>query len=309
MRLWGIAVSVCAIVASAAALAVPAFDSGGTGTAERLLSDAQRAAYHGRFTKAIALETRALDASPNYGLAYERRAHELMYSGRFAEAAADLDRVVAMHPDDMGLGMMRVELAVLRGDGNAALAALKVALTLPLRSSWHQSKESSTYEPGNADHYEVTGHMESNAYMYSSIAKQLLHQDDASLADMQAMLKIETQYPEHVLAKYCYTAAVAGLADSADLACEASIEDNAHDIGQYDSLGFALLKMKQWDKAIAAYDKALRSNDDLTLSLYGRGLAKKAKGDSAGAAADMSAAEQDEPDIAGIMKRLGVTTS
>jgi tetratricopeptide (TPR) repeat protein len=309
MRFWGAAVSVGVMMASAAALAAPAYDSGGTDKAGRLLGDAQRAAYHGRFTQAIAYDTRSLAASPDYGLAYKQRAHDLMYSGHFAEASADLDRVIAMHPDDMGLGMMRVELAVLRGDGNAALAGLKAALVLPLQTSWHQSLEAGTYEPGNAAHYYVTGHMESHAYMYSSIAKQLLHQDDESLADMQAMLKIETQYPEHILANYCYVAAVAGLAESAELACETSIEDNSHDIGQYDSLGFAHLKMKQWDKAIADYDRALRSKDDLTLSLYGRGLAKKAKGDAAGAAADMAAAQKDEPDIAGIMKRLGVAAS
>jgi tetratricopeptide (TPR) repeat protein len=63
--------------------------------------------------------------------------------------------------------------------------------------------------------------------------------------------------------------------------------------------------MKQWDKAIADYNKALDSRDDLTLSLYDRGLAKRAKGDRAGAAADMAAAMREEPDIANIMKRLG----
>jgi hypothetical protein len=66
------------------------------------------------------------------------------------------------------------------------------------------------------------------------------------------------------------------------------------------------VRMKQWDKAIAEYDKALYGRPDLTISLYGRGVAKRAKGDVAGGNADIAAATRDEPDIANIMQRLGV---
>jgi tetratricopeptide (TPR) repeat protein len=96
------------------------------------------------------------------------------------------------------------------------------------------------------------------------------------------------------------------LLDSAELACQQSIEENSHDIGQYDSLGYVHVRMKQWDKAIADYNKAIDDRPDLTLSLYGRGIAKRAKGDIAGGNADIAAATRDEPDIANIMKRLGV---
>jgi tetratricopeptide (TPR) repeat protein len=148
--------------------------------------------------------------------------------------------------------------------------------------------------------------MESHADLYASIAEQLLHQDDASVADMAAMLKLEVQHPEHILASYCYIAGVAGLLESAEMACQESIADNSHDIGQYDSLGYVHVRMKQWDKAIAEYDKALYGRPDLTISLYGRGVAKRAKGDVAGGNADIAAATRDEPDIANIMQRLGV---
>ena len=65
-------------------------------------------------------------------------------------------------------------------------------------------------------------------------------------------------------------------------------------------------KMRQWDKAIADYDRALRARPDLTLSLYGRGVARHAKGDRAGGDADIASATQGEPDIANVMTRLGV---
>jgi tetratricopeptide (TPR) repeat protein len=184
---------------------------------------------------------------------------------------------------------------------------LKLALALPLRSFRHQPFEAGTYETGNGQQYVVNGHMESQADEYTSIAEQLLHQDDASIAAMDAMMKIEVQHPEYILSNYCYDAALAGLLESAELACQQAIAENSHDIGQYDSLGFVHLRLKQWDKSIADYNKALYSVDDLTLSLYGRGVAKRAKGDIAGGDADIAAAQRDEPDIANIMRRLGVT--
>jgi tetratricopeptide (TPR) repeat protein len=205
--------------------------------------------------------------------------------------------------------MMRVELAIRQADGATALAQLKLALALPLRSFRHQPFEAGTYETGNGKQYVVTGHMEARADEYTSIAEQLLHHDDASIAALDAMMKLEVQHPEYILSRYCFDAAVAGLLESAELACQQAIVENSHDIGQYDSLGFVHLRMKQWDKAIADYNKALDLRDDLTLSLYGRGVAKRAKGDIAGGNADIAAAKRDEPDIANIMRRLGVTGS
>lgn len=315
LRLMQTARTGCALICAlaswplAAAAVTPAYDSGGTGKAERLLMDAHRAAHHGRFTEAIADDTKALALLPAFGDAYWNRAIDEMDSGRFQEASADLDRVIAMRPDDMQLAMLRVKLSLWRADGAAALAQLKLALALPLRSFRHQPFEAGTYETGNGQQYVVNGHMESQADEYTSIAEQLLHQDDASIAAMDAMMKIEVQHPEYILSNYCYDAALAGLLESAELACQQAIAENSHDIGQYDSLGFVHLRMKQWDKAIADYNKALDRRDDLTLSLYGRGVARRAKGDIAGGNADIAAAQRGEPDIANIMRRLGVTGS
>ncbi len=313
MRGW-LGLSAVALVAAfagaAGAATQPAYDSGGTGTATRDLSDALKAAYHGRYTEALAYDNKALALSPNFGGAYSVRAMHYRDMGRYDEAEADFDRVFAMHPDSMSLALQYAELALWRGNGTAALAAVKKAMTLPLFSYWHQPFEAGTFETGGGTQYTVTGHMESVADEYGSIAEQLLHQDDASLNDMATMLRVERHdHPEHILADYCWLAGVAGLLDSAELACQQSIDINAHDIGQYDSLGYVHLRMKQWDKAIADYSKAIDDRPDLTTSLYGRGVARRAKGDIAGGNADIAAATKDEPDIANIMKRLGVVAS
>ena len=122
---------------------------------------------------------------------------------------------------------------------------------------------------------------------------------------MANMMTNETVSPWYILSNHCYTAAVAGLLETAELTCQEAIEGKAHDIGQYDSLGFVHLRMKAWAKAVADYNQALYYRSDLTLSLYGRGVAKRALGDVAGGNTDIAAATHDEPDIANIMKRLG----
>jgi tetratricopeptide (TPR) repeat protein len=291
----------------ASVAAEAAYDSGGTGTATRQLADARRAAYHGRYTEALADINTALALAPHWSGAWEARSNLYVDIGRYDDAASDLDHVIAMHPDAMWLPMRHAEIALRRGDGTAALAYIKKSLTLPLFSYWHDPYEAGTYENGSGSQLEVTGQLEARADEYSSIAEQLLHQDDASLADMAAMMKLETQHPKHILASYCYLTGIAGLLESAELACQQSIDTNSHDIGQYDSLGYVHLRMKQWDKAIADYNKAIDDRPDLTISLYGRGVARRAKGDIAGGNADIAAATREEPDIAAIMKRLGVT--
>jgi len=307
-RIWTAAAALVALALFpvAAKAGEAEYDSGGGGQAEQLLIDAGRAAHHGRLTEAVDDDTRAIGLQPHYGDAFLDRAQNYMQMGRYQNAADDLSRVTAMRPDDMSLGMMRVNLALRRGDAALALANLKLALKLPQFSAEHAPREAPYNDTGNHTMYWVTGHMESVADEYGSIAELLQHQDDAALADMQRMLKLEAQYPAYILANYCYVAGVAGLLDIAELACQQSIEDNAHDIGQYDSLGFVHLRMKQWDKAIADYNKALSgSRPDLTLSLYGRGIARRARGDVAGGNADIAAATRGEPDIANIMTRLG----
>jgi tetratricopeptide (TPR) repeat protein len=286
--------------------AAPAdYDSGGTGQSEAHLKDANRAAYHGRYTEAIAEDTKAIALAPNFGIAYFNRAAHYMDAGRYDEALADTARVSAMHPDAIVTALVRIRIALCRADGATATKELDQAAKMPTSSFWHQPVEAGHNETGTGFHAATTSFIASILYAYRSIAEQLLHQDDASLADMGNMMRNEAEAPWYILSNHCHTAAVAGLLDTAELTCQETIDADAHDIGQYDALGFVHLRMKAWAKAVADYNQALYYRSDLTLSLYGRGVAKHALGDVAGGNADIATATRDEPDIANIMKRLG----
>ena len=58
-----------------------------------------------------------------------------------------------------------------------------------------------------------------------------------------------------------------------------------------------LLRIGQYDEAIADYDAALRDRAEKAASLYGRGMAKRRKGDFAGGNADIAAARRSGPNV------------
>jgi tetratricopeptide (TPR) repeat protein len=66
----------------------------------------------------------------------------------------------------------------------------------------------------------------------------------------------------------------------------------------YGSRALVYLKLGDFDKAIADYDYAIKRDPKLARSLYGRGVAKQKKADSAGGNADIAAAKAITPEIA-----------
>ena len=66
------------------------------------------------------------------------------------------------------------------------------------------------------------------------------------------------------------------------------------------------MKLDQLDPALADFDTALRAEPKNAFSLYGRGIAKRLRGDAAGANGDIAAAKQISPDIAEEFELFGV---
>jgi formylglycine-generating enzyme required for sulfatase activity len=74
----------------------------------------------------------------------------------------------------------------------------------------------------------------------------------------------------------------------------------------YQNRGLTYLRLGQFDKAIADYDNALRLDPKQATSLYGRGLAKRRKGDQGGGDADIAAAKALRPSIADDFAAQGI---
>jgi len=105
----------------------------------------------------------------------------------------------------------------------------------------------------------------------------------------------------------CWTLGTENIAlETALSACDAAVTRAPRNPAIIDSRGFVLLRLGQYDAAIAAYDDALRIQPYLAASLYGRGIARRHRSDAQGGAADLRAALDLDPDIAQRFARYGV---
>ena len=89
-------------------------------------------------------------------------------------------------------------------------------------------------------------------------------------------------------------------------ACDKAIGAGAHTASTYDSRALAGLKAGRPDVAIADYDAALRIDPKLANALYGRGLAKRRRGETSSGEEDIAAAKALRTDIAEEFARYGV---
>ena len=88
--------------------------------------------------------------------------------------------------------------------------------------------------------------------------------------------------------------------------CEASLRLKAGDAFTLDSRGLCYLKLGELDLAIDDFTAALKANPKIANALYGRGLAKRKKGDDSGADGDLAAARAVYADISDEFRTYGI---
>jgi tetratricopeptide (TPR) repeat protein len=88
--------------------------------------------------------------------------------------------------------------------------------------------------------------------------------------------------------------------------CNEALKLMPNDIHILDSRGLTYLKLGDFDKAIADYSAILKVNSSQATSLYGRGIAKRKKGDNQGGEIDIAAAKNLRPQVEAEFARDGV---
>jgi len=88
--------------------------------------------------------------------------------------------------------------------------------------------------------------------------------------------------------------------------CNEALRLRPHEALYLDSRGLTYLKLRQFDKAIADYDAALTLNPQLASSRYGRGIARRQKGDLVGGDVDTAAAKAIKANIAEQYAQYGI---
>jgi tetratricopeptide (TPR) repeat protein len=139
---------------------------------------------------------------------------------------------------------------------------------------------------------------------------------DRAISDYSEVVRLD---PKNMLAfnDRCFTRAIRGALQEALADCNESLRLHQGSGEAFDSRGLVHLKLKNYAAAIADYEARLKLKRNALLeskpsnahSLYGRGLAKRLKGDKAGGDADIAAALKADPKIAEEYKGYGVPGS
>jgi tetratricopeptide (TPR) repeat protein len=129
---------------------------------------------------------------------------------------------------------------------------------------------------------------------------------DLAIADYNEAIRLDPKNFGYWNAR-CWTRAVAARDLQQALAdCTESLRLKPDDANTMDSHGFVYLRLNRLDDAIADYDAGLKINPRIAASLYGRGIAKLRKGDTAAGQADIAAAKAAKAEIAEEFAKYGV---
>ncbi|HEY3949789.1 tetratricopeptide repeat protein, partial [Phenylobacterium sp.] len=205
-----------------------------------------------------------------------------------AGALADFDEAIRLNPKDGLAYAARAELMIQKGDSRRAVADLDQAIGLA---------------PGNRALVTRRFQVNDKADRYADALKDL----DILLAATPATAAAATRRAS-LLNERCWVRGELGQNLPLALAdCDASlllVPTAAHTL---DSRGFVELRMKQYDKAIADYAAALAQAPRQAASIYGRALARAAKGaPSAELKADLAAARALDPALEARFARFGL---
>jgi tetratricopeptide (TPR) repeat protein len=234
-------------------------------------------------------------AGPNDPKAYLAAAEIDVNSGRTAEAMGALDKALALKPSVQGYVRRaacrpKSDVEGKRADLRAALALEPKSVTALLALAEVQSDAKEYADAAETVDMAIQAHggspelLADRSALYFKAGRQDLAEKDLNAA--RSMAKTATE-----LNNICWTLATGDVAmDVALSSCDSAVALNLKEPHAHDSRGFVLLKLGRYSESIAEYDTALKALPELSMALYGRGLAKRRKGDKAAGDADIKSA-------------------
>lgn len=246
-------------------------------------------ASRGEFTAALADLDRACKLAPSEAEYFYLRGGVRRRAGQPAEALRDFDQAVALRPDYVQALMARAQLRDSRGDGAGALAdARAVDGAVTERSAWR-------FDLGSL--YEGLG------------------QWNLSIRQFDLWLEHHPRDPRWPWARLagCWLRAQANedldvaLQDCDAVLRRAPMNSRLRRLA-LESRGFVYLRTGRNERALADFDGALAGAAPSATALYGRGVAKTRLGQAADGQADLAAAAELQPQIAGMFAARGITS-
>jgi tetratricopeptide (TPR) repeat protein len=244
------------------------------------------AARH-EFDQALAALTRACELAPGNSDYLYQRAMVYWQLKQPDAAMADFDQALKFKPINLPARIARAQLLLQRGDSDLAAADLDAADAIAPREA--------------DERYQIAHAYERAGRLTPAIAQLTLwidsHTDDARLPD--------------ALNSRCFIRALQDVDLPLALKdCNAALRRAEKSSPFYaavaDSRGMVYLRMGDYDKSIADYDASLKISANNAWSLYGRGIDKLRKHDTAAGEADIAQATGLRPQVGQDFKRRGI---
>lgn len=251
----------------------------------------------GDYDRAIADHDRAVALNPNGADYYYNRGIAYADKGDYDRAIADYDRAIALNPEDAFAHNNRGIAHKRKGEFDRAIEDFDRAIALnPEHASAYHNRGNFYYDKGDYDRaiadYDrvITLNPEkAPAYINRGKAHAGKRDIDRAISDFDRAIALNPNNAEFLELR-CWTLAVAGKnLDQARADCDASLA-LVNEPYTLESRGLVGLKQRQYDKAWADYDAALRAKPETASYLFGRGVAALGLGRTAEGNADLAAA-------------------
>jgi tetratricopeptide (TPR) repeat protein/predicted aspartyl protease len=267
--------------------------------------------------QAGATETIAGDSAPapTDAAGFSRRGAAEASRKDYKAALADLDRAVAMEPENGSYLLQRARTRLLSGDVAAANADIDQAVKVaPADSEIRLTHAASLIERKRSDDAlkdmaaaDTALPQQADQRLALATMFERLDQFAKAVADYDLWIAAHPDDSRQPMALNgrCWSRALAGTDLQLALKdCDAALR-RAKAPNFYDSRGLVELRMGRYDKAIADYDEALRQFPKIAWSLYGRGLARRHLNDPA-SKSDLDAAVAIDPSLPSRAEALGI---
>lgn len=232
---------------------------------------------------ALADLSEAIRQSPDTADYYADRATAYSVSGNAAAARSDLDRALTLNPRNGHLLGVRASLRLASKDRAGALADAEAATrVIPAPSL-------------------------DNIHLASLFVR--LGQPARAVPMLDAVIAAHPEDSEFdaILNERCWARALANIAlDRALADCNRAIRDSGAQPDLLDSRGLVYFRQGKYPLAISDYNAGLKVEPKMAWSLFMRGQADIALGQTAAGKADQAAAQAIQPDIADEVARYGI---
>lgn len=255
--------------------------------------------------RAIAAFDRALALVPDNAETLTLRGNAYTSVGEHGRALADLDRAAALDPANPRAFMVRGLVHARLGDMPRAFADYSKALSidpkyvdaLVNRAAIYSMQGSTEKALADLDQAVELQPNHALAHYNRGYAHFARRDYEQAIADYTRAIEADARM-SWAFNNRCLTRVIAGRDLAEALSdCDEALKLQPDNAETRETRGFVFLKLGEREIALREYDAALRSDPDRPVALYGRGLARVAKGDVRNGDSDKAAARALLPDV------------